>query len=314
MYAAAATLCVFLLLLGCSSNPCTYAPPAQFVMPRTADAIPQVLLVKMNDPETSFNILDGVFDAGHGWGLKWTSNRAHFQLLAGDLGNTDFFMRYALDSMSFRDRGPIRFTVAVDGQVFDTWTEPVLGVHVHRRPATSLQTKGIRTVDLSLTVDPPWISRDGTKIGIYLDSIGFVPRTEVREITMKQPEALFNILDGVIDPGDGWGFKWTQERAHFQLLAANLANSDFFVRYSMDPTTLHDRGSIRINVAINGRPFDSWVESSLGEHVHRRPAETLTSKELRTLDVELAVDPPWVSKDGTKLGVFLDSIGFMPRQ
>ena len=314
MYAAAATLCAFLLLLGCSGNPRTYAPPAQFVMPRTTDVTTQVLLVKMNDPETSFNILDGVFDAGHGWGLKWTSNRAHFQLLAGDLGNTDFLMRYALDPMSLRARGRVQFSVTVDGQVFDSWTEAVAGEHVHRRPAAALQSKQAGTVDLSLTVDPPWISRDGTKFGIFLDSIGFVSRTEVRKITMNQPDALFNILDGVVDPGDGLGSKWTLDRAHFQLLAAGLTNSDFFVRYTIDPTTLHDRGPIRITITINGKPFDSWVESTLGEHVHRRPAETLTSKELRTLDVELAVDPPWVSKDGTKLGVFLDAIGFTPRQ
>jgi hypothetical protein len=131
----------------------------------------------MNHPDASFSIIDGVLDAGHGWGFKWTLDHAHFQLIAGDLTNTDLFLHYGLDPRTFHDRGPIRITIGINGKTFDTFTEAVVGEHVYRRAADSIKSKDVDTLNLSLTVDPAWNGPDGTKLGVFLGAIGFVPRT-----------------------------------------------------------------------------------------------------------------------------------------
>jgi hypothetical protein len=136
---------------------------------------------------------------------------------------------------------------------------------------------------------------------------------EVRLITMNHPDAPFSIVEGVLDAGHGWGFKWTLNHARFQLIARDLTNTDFFIRYAMDPRTLRDRGPVKITIIIDGKPFDSFVEGVVGEHEHRHPADELTSQSVRTLDVSLTVDPPWVAEDGARLGIFLGAIGFVPR-
>jgi hypothetical protein len=176
MRAAVALLFSALFVLwGCSGSP-VYHPPAQFAMPLAPDPVTEVRLIKMNDPDATFSILDGVLDAGRGWGFKWTLDRARFQLIAGDLSTTDYFVRYSLDPTTFRDRGPVRIMTAINGETFDTFVASELGEHVHRRKADSLKSSEVRTLDLTLTVDPPWISSDGTKLGVFLDSIGFVAR------------------------------------------------------------------------------------------------------------------------------------------
>jgi len=139
------------------------------------------------------------------------------------------------------------------------------------------------------------------------------PVTEVRLLTMNHPDAPFSIVDGVLDAGHGWGFKWTLDRAHFQFIAGDLTHTDLFLHYALDPRTFHARGPIRITIAINGKTFDTFIESDVGEHVHRRPADSIKSKDVETLNLSLAVDPAWISPEGTKLGVFLGAIGFVPR-
>ena len=130
-----------------------------------------------NHPEAPFSIIDGVPDAGYGWGFKWTLDHAHFELIAGDLSNSDLFLHYGLDPRTFHDRGPIRITIAINGKTVDTFTEAVVGEHVHRRRADAIKSKEVETLNLSLTVDPAWISPDGSRLGIFLGAIGFVPHT-----------------------------------------------------------------------------------------------------------------------------------------
>ena len=173
---AAFSFCAALLLCGCSRWPAYYAPPAQFTMPATPDTPVEVRLITMNHPDAPFSIVEGVLDAGHGWGFKWTLNHARFQLIAGDLANTDFVIRYAMDPRTLRDRGPVKITIIIDGKPFDSFVEGVVGEHEHRHPADELTSQSVRTLDVSLTVDPPWVAEDGARLGIFLGAIGFVPR------------------------------------------------------------------------------------------------------------------------------------------
>jgi len=176
MRAGGLALCTMLLFFGCSRWPTSYAPPAQFTTPSAPDRPVEVRLITMNHPDAPFSIVDGVLDAGTGWGFKWTLNRARFQLIARDLTKTDFFIRYGMDPRTLRDRGPVTIAIAIDGKPFDSFVEGVVGEHVHRHSADELTSQNVRTLDVSLTVNPPWIAEDGARLGIFLGAIGFVPR------------------------------------------------------------------------------------------------------------------------------------------
>ena len=131
---------------------------------------------------------------------------------------------------------------------------------------------------------------------------------------MNHADAPFSIIEGVLDAGRPWGFKWTLERARFELIAGDIDKDDLFIRYAVDPRTLHDRGPIRVTIAINGRTIDGLTEGTTGVHEHRHPADGLKSKDVEKLELSLTVDPPWTDPTkGTKLGVYLDEIGFVPR-
>lgn len=177
MRIARGSLCAALFLCGCSRWPDSYAPPRQFAMPSDPEPPVEVRIITMNHPEAPFSIVEGVRDAGYDWGFKWTLDHARFQLIAGDLTHTDFFLRYAMDPRTLRDRGPVAITITIDGKPFDSFVESIEGVHLHRHSADELTSQSIRVLDVTLTVEPPWISPDGAKLGIFLDAIGFVPRS-----------------------------------------------------------------------------------------------------------------------------------------
>lgn len=170
-------LCSAFALCACSRGPASYRPPAQFRMPATPESRQVVAFVKLNELNSLLVIQDGVFDAGHGWGFKWTSDRANFRFVTSDLKKTDFYLYYALDPQTFGQRGPVRIAIQIDGKPFDSFVESVAGEHTHRHPADELSSATIRTLDLSLQVDPPWVSSDGTKFGIFAGEIGFIPGT-----------------------------------------------------------------------------------------------------------------------------------------
>jgi hypothetical protein len=146
-------------------------------MPPGADPVTEVRLVKLNDPDAPFSIVEGVLDAGRGWGFKWTLDHARFELIVGDVKNSDLFLRYSLDPTTLRDRGPVKIMIAVNGKTVDAFTsDSVEGVHEHRRAADSFKPPDVQRLELSLTVEPPWIAPDGKRLGVYVDEIGFVPR------------------------------------------------------------------------------------------------------------------------------------------
>src|SRR5438552_2298265 len=156
VFCAAAALC------GCARDPIFYAPPQQFQMPLARDPVTEIRLLTMNEPDVTFSIIDGVPDAGHGFGFKWTLDQAHFRLIAGDLSNSDFFMHYALDSTTFHDRHSVRITIVIKGKRFDSFIESTEGQHEHRRAAGAIKSKNVEALDVSLTIEPPWIAPDGT--------------------------------------------------------------------------------------------------------------------------------------------------------
>jgi len=170
-----AFLCACLLLCGCYPGTTTYSPPQQFVMPNASDAPADAPLITMHDVTAPYSILEGVLDAGQGWGLKWTRKRSRFRFEVADLTGADLVIRYAMDPATLHDRGPVQVAIDINGKHFQTFTESAPGEHEQRWPADALSSNVIRTLELTLTVDPPWTAPDGNQLGIFLDAIGFVP-------------------------------------------------------------------------------------------------------------------------------------------
>jgi len=167
--------CVPLLLCACSRLPTWYAPPEQVTTSSAPDPIQEIRKVTMSDPDSLYSILEGISDAGRSE-YKWTSGRVRLQLVAGGLTNTDFFMHYWLTERTLRDTGPVRITVTIDGQAFDTFVERAAGEHVYKHPAGGIASEEVRPLNVTVTFDPPWIDKDGSKIGALLESIGLVPQ------------------------------------------------------------------------------------------------------------------------------------------
>ena len=172
---AAAAVCLPLLVCACSRLPTVYAPPAQFTPYSGPAAVAEVRKIVIKDPDAAFNVLDGVYEVGREAEFSWTSEHIRVQLVAGDVSNDDFFMHYATVEKTLRKTGPVRITITIDGKEFDSFVQGEDDVHLYKHPADSISNNLVRTMNVDVTIDPPWISPDGTKLGFLLESIGFVP-------------------------------------------------------------------------------------------------------------------------------------------
>src|SRR5579859_1048568 len=164
----ALAVCSPLLLCACSRLPTWYAPPAQFTPFTGPAAVAEVRKIVIKDPDATFNVLDGVYEVGREAEFSWTSEHIRLQLVAGDVSNNDFFMHYATVENTLRKTGPVRITITIDGTKFDSFVQGENGVHLYKHPAGSISNNEVRTMNVDVTIDPPWISSDGTKLGFLL--------------------------------------------------------------------------------------------------------------------------------------------------
>ena len=130
---------------------------------------------------------------------------------------------------------------------------------------------------------------------------------------MTDPDAQYGLVEGVYDTGRGEGFKWSSEQFHVHLTAADLTHADLSMHYWVVDKILKTTGPLRITIAINGQPFDTFLETTDGERRYHHPAGAFTSSQVRPLDVAVTIHPASVSNDGTKLGILLESVGFTAR-
>jgi hypothetical protein len=146
-------------------------------MPQGTDPQPEVRLLKMNGLDAKFAVLAGVDGAGTGTGRKWTDDTARFQFRVSDLSASDLYLRYAVPEVTFRQTGPVRVSIDVNGKPFDSFLRTAPGDGEFRHPADGILAKPFEPFIVSIRINPPYVAKDdNAKLGILLDEIGFVPR------------------------------------------------------------------------------------------------------------------------------------------
>jgi hypothetical protein len=167
---------VLLALPGCNRLPDAYAPPEQVVMPTGPE--PTVApgsgwMVAMSDPDADVHIVSDVFrDAGSEW--AFTGLHPKFRFTIRDGTRVNFYVRFFNHDEALRARGPVSFTITINGHDFQSPRFTGSGNQEYRTPPLPndwIVAPGLANV--SLDIEPPWHAGSGTVYGVLLNSIGF---------------------------------------------------------------------------------------------------------------------------------------------
>ncbi len=170
-----------LLLCSCSRNP-EYPPPVQIVLPSGPEpAITSLsadrMVVAMADPNVNSHIVQDVFEAPDGAEWRFTGLHPKLRLQIDNPSNLDFYLRFAMQDESLKSRGPVSFSVGINGHKFQSYRFALPGDFEYRHPIPPDWLQAPGPVDISLDIDPAWRTPDGTVYGLLLHSIGFERRS-----------------------------------------------------------------------------------------------------------------------------------------
>jgi hypothetical protein len=123
----------------------------------------------------SFFIKDVKALEGSAW--RWTHAEPEFRFFVKSAQRRVFRLDMAISDVTFRDTGPVRLAVRINGQLLD---EPVFdkpGNHLYEKavPASLLKENAENRVVVE--VKNPWNAPDpGVRLGFLLYGVGFVSR------------------------------------------------------------------------------------------------------------------------------------------
>jgi len=169
---------LIILSAACSRQVPSYPPPAQVVLPSgpepplVADPSPG-RLIAMSDPDADSHILSGVFAADQGAEWRFTGPTARFRFDVPQTTGLSFYMRFFNTADALRARGPMSFSVLVNGNRIVSPRYTGSGDQEFRRPIPAGWILKPGPVDVSIEIDPPWHASDGMSYGVMLNSIGF---------------------------------------------------------------------------------------------------------------------------------------------
>ena len=163
---------------GCSRQVPSYPPPAQIVLPSGPEPplVPDPSrgrLIAMSDPDVDSHILSGVFAADPGAEWRFTGPTAKFRFDVPQTADLIFYMRFYNPADALRARGPMSFSVIVNGNRIASPRYTGSGDQEFRRPIPAGWILKPGPVDVSIEIDPPWHASDGLTYGVMLNSVGF---------------------------------------------------------------------------------------------------------------------------------------------
>jgi len=173
---------IFLLALvclligsGCRRYPDWYAPPAQR-QSFEGDEPPAVVaaMFRMNQADVAQYLVKDVANGPEGAEWRWVFKRPEMRFLIQDAGNLCFFMDFAIPEVTFRQTGPVRFTLFINNQLFKTFRFDQHGQMQLLTPVPSALLKPRAVNHVAIDVDPVWVGpTDGATRGFILSSAGF---------------------------------------------------------------------------------------------------------------------------------------------
>jgi hypothetical protein len=169
------TLLCLLAAAGCRRAPEWYSMPEQRP-PFTGDEPSPVAgrMFRVGDPNAASYLVKDVPNGPEGAPWRWVYERPEFRFLITDPHDLSFFMEFALPEETFKQTGPVTFSLFINGKAFTKlrFTKP--GQLRLEEPVPPELLKADALNDVAIEVNPVWVApADGAKLGFILSSAGF---------------------------------------------------------------------------------------------------------------------------------------------
>jgi hypothetical protein len=169
---------LMIFMPACSRQPPSYPPPAQIVLPSGPEpALPpdpaRDRLIAMSNPDADSHIVSGVYTADPGAEWRYTGPNARFRFDVPQTADLIFYLRFYNPADALRARGPMSFSVIINGKRIGSPRYTGSGDLEFRRPIPAGWILKRGPVDVSIEIDPPWHASDGVTYGVMLNAIGF---------------------------------------------------------------------------------------------------------------------------------------------
>jgi len=169
-------LAILVVLLGgtsCARLPETFVPPPQQASLTVPSAGGLGYFLSMSDPHADLYLVRDFQDHGPGtW--RWAYSRPALRFFVPDVPRLKFIMDFAIPERTFRDTGPVTFTLRINGAFFDRqrFDSPGELHYSNAVPAGLLRPNAENRVEID--PDPVWVSKaDGGRLGFILSRAGF---------------------------------------------------------------------------------------------------------------------------------------------
>lgn len=164
-----------LVLCGCVPTPPWYSVPPQHAPAGTEEIVSIGEFVLATDPGADSHYLRDVRALEGKW--RWTLAEPEFRFLLKSVRNRVFRMDLAINDVTFRDTGPVRMMIRINGQLLD---QPVFdnpGDYQYEKAVPPGTLKENAENHVSVRVLNPWkASEPGVQLGFLLLGIGFLSR------------------------------------------------------------------------------------------------------------------------------------------
>lgn len=168
------TAAAFCLLSSCAPAPRYYTIAPQHEPPAGEEVVGFGEFVLSAQPTAESHFIKDVKSLeGSSW--RWTLAEPEFRFFLKSARNRIFRLEMGINDVTFKDTGPVRMQIFVNGQLLD---EPVFGKpgeYQYERPAPQRMLKENTENRVIVKVLNPWISTDpGVRLGFLLFGAGFI--------------------------------------------------------------------------------------------------------------------------------------------
>jgi hypothetical protein len=163
-----------LLLTSCAKYPESYPPPEQRKFAAASDANVLGSIVRMGDLNAEAYFVKDIAMGLEGGAWRWTTEEPTLKFYLETNQNLRFVMDFAIADLTFKDTGPVTFSIFINGRLFDKARYDRPGEKHYEKPVPPGFFKPKSEVTVSVKPDKIWIAKDdGAKMGFILIRIGF---------------------------------------------------------------------------------------------------------------------------------------------
>jgi hypothetical protein len=130
-------------------------------------------MFRMGDPNVASYLVKDVPNGPEGAPWRWVYERPEFRFLITDPHDLSFFMDFALPDETFKQTGPVTFSLFINGKPSRSCVSPSPPTAAGGACSAEL-LKADALNDVAIEVNPVWVApADGAKLGFILSSAGF---------------------------------------------------------------------------------------------------------------------------------------------